>query len=255
MEPQDTAATVAAPKLSSFMTRMTNVFASPSELYTEVAALPVQKSSWVIPFVFSLLLAFIITYVLYSNESLRHQIYDIQMRGVEKAVQEGRMTETQAERVREQMEGSGPTMFMLIGGGFAVVMVTLTFFGAALFLWLATKFGLKAAAGYSKFLEVSGLASLIAILGTIVLVLMMNAFDSLYASPSLALAVLDSYDSQNKLHVVMSSLNVFSIWEVAVLGLGLSKISGKSTSAGMGVAFGLWILWVVISTLLGLGIR
>jgi hypothetical protein len=50
-------------------------------------------------------------------------------------------------------------------------------------------------------------------------------------------------------------LNIFTLWESAVIGIGLAKLSGKSTGMSMGVVFGLWLIWVLISSSLGWGGR
>ncbi len=255
MEQQEPQIMAENPSSSSLTERITGIFTSPNEIYGEVASLPVQSSSWVVPYVSSLILALIVTYTLFSNESLRHQIYDMQAQKMEKAVQEGKMSASQMEKAREQMEGSGPGIFLAIGSVSAMVMISVMLFGGTLALWLAAKFTLKAGAGYSKMLEVFGLASVIGILGSIVTILLMYVFDSLYASPSPALAILDSYDHNNKLHGLLSSLNVFSIWEAGVIGVGLSKISGKSTGTGLGVAYGLWGLWVIVAVMFSFGLR
>ena len=240
---------------SSLSTRLMNVFTAPTELYSEVAKTPVQKSSWVAPYLLSILLTILFIIALYANESLRHQTYDLQLQGMQKAVEQGQMTQAQFDQARDRMEGSGPVLFVVFGGIPAAVVVSILFFGAALVLWLAAKFGLKATAAYQKLLEVYGLASFIGILGVIVTLLMMYAFDSLHATPSAALAVLNSFDHTNKLHIFLSHLDVFTLWQTALVGVGVSKISGKSLGAGMGVAYGLWLIWAIVATLVGIGMR
>jgi hypothetical protein len=240
---------------SSLSTRLMNVFTAPTELYTEVAKTPIQRSSWVVPYVISILLAFLFIIALYANESLRQQAYDVQIQTMQKALEQGQMTQAQFDQARDRIEGSGPVLFVVFGGIPAAVVLSILFFGAALALWLAAKFGLKATAGYQKLLEVYGLASFIGILGVIATLLTMYAFDSLHATPSAALAVLNSFDHTNKLHIFLSHLDVFTLWQTALVGVGISKISGKSLGAGMSVTYGLWLIWAVIATLLGIGIR
>lgn len=240
---------------SSLITRATNVFASPSELYSEVAAQPVKASSWSIPLVISLVLAVIFTFSLYNNPSLRQQIYDSQERNWKQAVAQGKMTQDQYEQFSNGMESSGPTMFMLIGGGAAVLTISVFFFGLALVVWLIVKFGLKASASYGKMLEVLGLGSFISIVATLVTLLLMNAFNTMYATPGGSLLIMSSFDPTSVLHRFIASINIFTIWEVVVLGIGISKISGKTTGVGIGIMGGLWIVWVILSSWLGLGMR
>jgi hypothetical protein len=247
--------TIQIPAPSSFMTRATNVFASPTDLYNEVAAQPVKASSWSVPFVVSLLLALVFTFSLYNNPSLRQQIYDSQERSMKQAVAEGKMTQDQFEQVSSGMESSGPMMFMLFGSGIALVSISIFFFGAALLMWLIAKVGLKASASYGKILEVLGLGSIIGIVGTFITLLLMNVFNTMYATPSGSLFIMSSFDPTSTLHRFIAATNIFTIWEVVILGIGISKVSGKPSSVGIGCMAGLWIVWVILSALLSLGMR
>ncbi len=243
------------PTVTSFMTRAANVFASPAELYSEVATQPVKASSWSIPYIVSMLLALVFTYALFSNPILRQQIYDMQERTWKEQVASGKMTQGQYEQMTNGMESSGPVMFMIIGGGTSVIMISLVFFGLALIVWLIVRVGLKATASYGKILEILGLASIISIAGTIVTLLLMNAFNSMYATPGASLLILSSFDPASTAHRFIAAVNIFTIWESVISGLGIAKISGKPYSVGVGVMVGLWVIWVIVSSLLGLGVR
>jgi hypothetical protein len=247
--------TPAQPQISSFFSRVTNVFASPGELYGEVAVTPVQRSSWLIPLLCSLLLAIVFTYALYNNPALRQQIYEIQERAMKEQVTAGKMTSEQYEQITNGMESSGATMFMLIGGTGAALTLTAMFFGISLLLWLLIRFALKSSAGYTKILEVYGLASFIGILGTIITLLTMTLFNSMYATPSGALLVLGTFDPTRFADRLLSSLNVFTIWQVVVLGFGMAAVAGKSRGTAMGMVFGLWVVWVLLSSAMGWGMR
>lgn len=246
---------ISQPTVSTFLSRAADVFSAPGEVYAEVAAAPVQTTSWLLPWLFSLIMGIVFTFALYNNALLRQQIYDMQSDGMKASVAQGKMTQEQFDRATEAMESSGPALFMMIGGGGAVVSLSAIFFGASLAFWLVAKFALGFAGSYSKALEVFGLASLIGLLGSIVTLLMMNVFNSFYAQPAPSLLVMDTFDHSNKLHRLFSSLNVFTIWQVAVLGIGIGKISRKTAGAGIGIAFALWGLWVIVSVSFGWGMR
>jgi hypothetical protein len=243
------------PEATSLMTRITNVFTSPSELYTEVAANPVKTSSWLVPLLISIIIALISIVAIYSNDTLRNQIYEMQSKRMEQMVQEGRMTQEQSNAAVEGMQNTGFGMFLLFGGVSVLFMIVISFFVAALFLWLTSKIGLKFSGKYAKILEIYGLASFIGILGGIITILLMFVLDSMYAAPSPTIFMLNSFDTTNKAHIILAQLNIFTIWQTGIIGLGISKVTNKSIGTGLGVAFGLWILWVIISTLTGIGIR
>lgn len=244
-----------APEATSLMTRVTNVFTSPSELYNEVSVTPVQNSSWLTPLIFSIFMALLFVVAIYFNNDLRSQIYEKQAEALKVQVEKGKLSQEQYEQYVDGMEQSGFGMFIGIGGISAVVMTLVVFFGATLILWLAAKFILKFPGKFTKVLEVFGLASFVGLFGSIITLLMMYTIGSMTATPSPAVMLSDSFDATNKLHVILASLNIFTIWQMGLVGIGISKLTNKSTVTGVSVIYGLWILWIAISTLLGIGMR
>ncbi len=232
---------------SSFMERAVDIFSSPGKVYGEIAALPPQATSWVIPYVLTLLLAVISNIAIFSNPSLQSQAIEPQKEMLQERVQQGKMTQEQATQA-EEMTASGSTMMLVIGSVGAVVVMTAFFFAGALAFWLAAKLFLKCVVTYKKMLEVYGLPMLIGVLGGIVALLLMHLFNSIYARPGGALAIMDHFNRKDITHMMLMQLDVFSVWQMAVLGVGLSKVSGKSTGTGVGLAMGLWVVWVIVMT-------
>lgn len=232
--------------------RILNVFSSPSEAFEGLKEGPSQPMLWVITLVLYIIVTVGFTYTLFSNEELRSQMLDVQARALEEQVEKGTMTQAQADQVRERMENVGLGTFMVIGALPAVVFVCLYFFVGGFFLWLASKLVLKSAVGYMKYVELYGLSAWIGVLGSVVTLLMILATGSLFTTPSAALAVMGSYDPLKSSHRLLTAINVFSIWQVIVVGIGVSKFSGKSVGAGIGIAFALWILWLAVAVPLGI---
>ena len=238
-----------APETASLGDLMMNVFTSPAEAFDGIRQGPPRASGWVIPFLLTILLASAFSYVMFSNETLREQVMEPQRKALQERVDSGQMTQEQADNASEQMSGGG--MMMIFGVIGSAIFISIAFFGAALVLWLAGKFALKSAAGYGKYLELYGLSGWIGILGLLVTILMVVAMNSLYATPSLGLAVFNEYDTSNKMHLVMSSINIFGIWQAVVVGIGLGKLADKPGSTGIAVAMVLWLLWVACAVALG----
>jgi len=67
-------------------------------------------------------------------------------------------------------------------------------------------------APYPKVVEVIGLTFFISTLESIVTALLQYATNSIFMTPSLAAFVSD-FDLQNKFHLVMSKINIFTFWE------------------------------------------
>jgi|WetSurMetagenome_2_1015567.scaffolds.fasta_scaffold19082_1 hypothetical protein len=241
----------ALPSAPSLGNTISDVFASPSEVFQNLKNTAPSLRLWVTPFIATLLIVIISVVMIFTNESLKAEMKDIQGKRIQKMLDEKELTQEQADMAETRAESMGGMMiaFGIIGG---VVFMSAFYFGGALFLWLANKTILKSTVGYEKHLELYGIASWIGVLGSAITVLMMVGLGSMGATPSAALMVLGNFDPTNKLHMLFASLNIFSLWQTAVIGIGLSKLSDKQTSAGMSVAFALWILWVALSILLGI---
>jgi len=240
------------PKISSFFDRASNIFTSPGTVYTEVAAAPVQTSSWLLPFIVSLLFAVLSVIAVSSNATLKEQALEPQRQAMQERVDKGEMTQEQMDQASAMTESAIFTMGF--GSIVAIIVVAVGTFGGTLIFWLVWKLFFKMQAGYKKILEVYGLATLIGLLGSIVTLIMIFLFDSLYASPGGGLLVMNNFDRHNFGHMFLASFNIISIWQMGVVGIGMAKVSGKSQGSSIGIAFVLWIIWIIIQAILG-GLR
>jgi hypothetical protein len=230
----------------SFGDIVMNVFASPAEAFEGIRTSPARGSVWVVPLIVLFLLTIGYTYIMFTNETIKNQIIESQRERVQEQVQAGKITQERADQATQGMEQAGGMMmaFGIIGG---IISVSLVFFVTALVFWLIGKFALKAEGGYGKYLELWGATQWIGALGFVIMILLVMAYNTMYASPSAALAVLSTYTPRDATHRLLSSLNVFSIWQMIVVGIGLSKFSGKPNGVGIGISIGVWIVWVLIS--------
>jgi hypothetical protein len=239
------------PPAPSLGKTITDVFASPSEVFQSLKGTAPTPMLWVVPLIAMFLVVALITVLLFTNETLKVEMREVQSKAIQMKVEQGKLTQEQADQAEARMDSMGGMMivFGIIG---AAIFISAYYFGGALFLWLTNKTILKSTEGYGKHLELYGIASWIGVLGGIITALMMVSLGSMAATPSAALAVMGSYDSTSNLHKLLSAINIFSIWQTAVIGIGLSKLSNKQTGVGMGIAFALWIIWVALSILLGI---
>ncbi|MGB2869461.1 MAG: YIP1 family protein [Bacteroidota bacterium] len=228
-----------------------NVFASPGEVFTDLRGKEPRTSLWIAPLLVSLLMVVLFSYVFSSNETFRGQLIEAQTKALQKAVEEGKITQQLADQQADRMQNMG-SMFLVFGIVFGAIFAVVFFFGGGLFLWLGGKLVLKSPAAYGKYLEVYGISAWIGALGAIVTLMMMIGLNTMYASPSASLAVLSTYDFSSNTHKFLSALNVFSLWQTAVVGIGLAKLSEKSTGMAMGLVFGMWVVWVVAAVFLGI---
>ncbi|MFH0988547.1 MAG: YIP1 family protein [bacterium] len=235
---------------ASFSDIVINVLTSPQDAFEGIKGTASRVGLWFIPLLLLIILAGVSFSVMMTNETLKEQFMEAQKQAVQASVESGRMTQAQADQQAEGMAQMGG-IFLAIGLVGIVITLSLIFFGAALFLWLMGKFVLKAPDGYSKYLELYGLSTWIGVLGIIVNVLMMIGLNTIYASPSAALAVYANYNPLDLTHRLLSTLNIFSIWQMVIVGIGLAKLSNKSITFGVAASCILWLLWVAGSQALG----
>ena len=248
---EGTTAAPAAPEVTGFTTRLTNVFTSPGELFDEIAAVPVQTTSWLIPWLVLMALIVVATFTVFNNPSLRQQAYDIQTRKLSEMVAQGKMTQDMMDRQVSGMENSGPGLFIAIGAGSRIFIMTLVLFFGALLYWLGARIVLKYRGGYKKILEVAGISWSVGILGAIVTILLLIVMNSLFATPSPALLLGDSFNPASFSHRLLAGITVFGIWETVLIGMGLAKVAGKPAGGGMAIAFTLWAIGVCLGAYTG----
>ena len=157
-------------------------------------------------------------------------------------VQAGQLTQQQADQQKEMAEKfMGPTVMKISGSVAAVFWSFARVFLWALVLWLLGMWLLRVRFGYLKAVEIAGLAGMIGALGTLVKLLLQVNLSNLMSSPSLALAV-KTFDPKNPWHLVLAGLNVFDLWELGLLALGLARLAGVQFARAALPVFGGWVL-------------
>jgi len=86
-----------------------------------------------------------------------------------------------------------------------------------------------------------GLCTMIGVLGGVVTLLVIVATGNMYMTLSPALLVRD-FNMENKVHLLLASLNAITIWYIGVLSVGLSKLTGRSFGAAALWLYGGWIV-------------
>jgi hypothetical protein len=243
---------IPAPKAQDLGSIIMNVFSSPVDAFSGMRESDSRPSLWLLPLLIMVIFVGMMTYVLASNEVFHQQILDAQIQTMNEMVAQGKMTQEQATQASDRLQSTGTGMFMAFGIVFGSIFVALYYFLGSLFLWLGAKVILKSTAGYGKHLEVYGTANWIGILGGIVTLMLMYAMNSMYASPSASLSVVSHYDVTDKMHKLLSALNIFSLWQAVVIGIGLSKLADRKLQTGIVLAIVLWAIWIPLSIYLNI---
>ena len=171
-----------------------------------------------------------------------------QAKGMDKLVQAGKLNRADADRALEMVGRF--TLPVLIVTMPIVSFVRVFWWG--LVLWLLGLWFLKVRFQFLKALEVAGLATMIIVLGTVVAFLLTINLSRLFATPSLGLLVSD-FDATRKSHLMLGAANVFSIWVVGVMSVGLARLAGVPFLRAAWIVFGYWVAQQLFFIFCGLG--
>jgi hypothetical protein len=230
-----------------------NIYAAPGDVFDEIRTSKPSTANWLVPLLLTCLVGVIYSFAVFSQQNILHSMREAQEKAMQKQVDAGKMTKQQADQalaVSEQF--MGPTLMKAFGSVGAVVANCVMLFLAALLIWLLGRWALKNRFPYLKAMEVAGLAGAINILGGIVAMLLAVVMGNLAMSPGPVLLV-HEFDPANKVHVFLSQLNVFMIWYIALLSLGLAKLCQTGFGKAAIWLFGLWAALVAVIVLPGWG--
>lgn len=241
------------PPATSLAARLLNVFATPGEVFDEVKAAPSTASNWLVPAIIFAIVGVLTAFVMFSQPAIVQKIHEQQVQAMDKMVKDGKMSQADADKgLAIADKFTGPAMLKIFGSVGAVVGSFVRLFWWALALWLSAKLVLKVNVGYLKAAEVAGLATMIAVLGGIVTLLLIVNLGKMIATPSLALAVGD-FDLKNKNHLLLGAVNVFSFWFIGVTACGLSRLAGVPFARALVAVMGFYILQELLFIFTGLG--
>lgn len=230
----------------SWSDKFVGIFSSPGEVFDAIRRSPVANSNWVIPTVVLALVGAILGFVVISNPSIYDQIQRVASEQMEKsfqkAIADGRMTQEQADQARGQAESFGATGIRISAVAAPLFVPFFSLFAWSLVYWLLGKGVMKATSPYLKVAEVYGLTNFIALLGGVITTIMMIGMDSFSATPSASLFV-GEFSATNSWHRLAAAFNVFTIWQLAVVGIGLARIFEREAAKVLVLVFALWLLW------------
>ncbi len=249
MEQQPTSTEAVSQKERSAFSLLLNMYAAPGEVFDTIKSSPKRSALWVIPVTLTIILGIFFTFVVFSDPAIQSQLRDRMEKQVEDQIASGQIPPERADAAREQMASmAGGTMFKIFGSLGVIVFTFASILVVSLVMLLVGKISFKAAAPYGKVMEVVGASTMINnVLGTIVTMLVMLAMGSMYATPGLALLI-SGFDPNNKVHVLLSAVNIFSIWYLAVLSVGVGKLFNGTTGKAAVWVVGLWVVWTLLTT-------
>lgn len=231
------------------------VFTEPGETFMAVKQ-SAKKNYWILPIILVVIISIISTFLVMRDEDLVSEIQTKQKKAMnerfDKMVKEGTITREQADQQMEQAQKfTSASMMMIFGLVFSVFGVFIFFFLKALIYWGGLKI-FKGSAGYQDILNVLGLSAIItaiqlivdSVLAVVMGKLMVNIGPVLLVSP-------ESVGSS--MYTFIANFDLINIWYLVVVSIGLSKVSELKSSITFPLVFGLWMIWVLLTSFGPLG--
>jgi hypothetical protein len=229
----------------SLAARLLNVFAIPGEVFACVRASRISIGNWLLPALLLVLAAVVTAFVVVSQPGFQRQIRDFterQAKALDEQVKAGKVKQPDADHAMAftraiTTPSSLKSLCSLAAAAVAIVRV----FWWGFILWLLGRAFLKVRFGYFKALEVAGLGLMINVLGAVVMLLLMVNLPRLFSSPGLAFAMSD-FDTSRQSPLLVGVANVFSIWLLGVLSVGLAKPAGVPFFRAAWFVFAAWAI-------------
>ena len=223
--------------------RVVDTFIEPSKTFSDIK----RNQSWWLPFLILAVLGYIFCGVAVQHvgwESMTTNVLKSSPRNAER-LEKG----TPAEQAQMLTVTKGFIEGFMIGGPVVVLAVSALF---ALLLWGGFAFVLGGTTNYKEMFAVSIFAALPNALNSIIAIVTVfvsdpQTYNLNLPSPANLAYFLDP-TSAGWLISIGKSLDIFSLWSLALAGFGGAIVSRVKPARGILMVFGVWVLYVLIKT-------
>lgn len=239
--------------------KLINILTAPSEVFFQIRE-RVSWIDWVIPVLVAILLMGSANIVRAPyNKVIAKSAIEAQR---DKFVKDDMTTEQKQnlnqrfdEQIQKQNDRLSPPMVYPVSYGRQLIATLLSVLILAGLYYFAGNTILGGQAQYGKLLAVVTLPQMVTALQG-VYQMVMTAVIGQVDIPS-SLAVLTGYSTldifqldrtQQALYTLLSHFDVFTIWRLILFVIGFQIIYKVSKGKAVGVVFGFWVLWIVITT-------
>jgi len=88
----------------SLGSRLLNVFATPGDVFQEVKNSPPSTANWLVPAIILLVVSWVSLWLIFSQDSIKHQLSEITEQAIQKQIERTHMSEQQADQARAMGE-------------------------------------------------------------------------------------------------------------------------------------------------------
>jgi hypothetical protein len=233
------------PSAISLAARLLNVFAIPGEVFAGVKASRVYIGNWLVPALLLTLVGVLSAVVVVSQPGFQRQMHELTQRygkAVDQQVKAGKVKQADADLGTAVLRAATtPVALKSLWAIAGALAGAARVFWWGLILWLLSRLVFKVRVTYPKALEVAGLALMVNLLGTVVILLLVVNLPQLFAMPDAGLAVSD-FDTGQESLLLVGVATAFLLWLLGLLAIGLSKLAGVPFPRAAWFVFAAWVL-------------
>ncbi len=239
------------PQQLTQMDAISGIFTEPGNTFETIKNYP-KRNYWLLPVIILVVTSVVSSFLFFSDAELVGKMMDKQKQQLrermQESVKEGKMSQEQAndaiEKAEKFMDPSG-LFFKITGIAGAVVAPFLMLFVLSVIYMLILKM-FKANFEFVNILNVVGLSLIISAVGGIIAIVLSIILGDL---SSVGLSLFLKADAVgDTLHALFMKLDVFSIWFYILVAIGLTKVANIKPVISYSIVFGLWIIWLAVTT-------
>jgi len=234
------------------MDAVSGIFTEPGNTFETIAKFP-KRNFWLLPVLILVVTSIVSSFLFFTDAELVGKMMDKQKMKMRESMQEkvksGKMTQEQANNAIEQAEkfmDPNGLFFKITGVAGAVISPFVMLFLLAVIYMLFLK-AMKADFEFTNVLNVVGLSLMISAIGSVLGIVISIIMGDLN---SIGLSLIFKADTVgDTIHALLMKMDIFTIWFYVLVAIGLVKVSRIKPAVSYGFVFGLWVLWLLVSTL------
>jgi hypothetical protein len=222
--------------------RVVDTFLAPSKTFTDI----LRSANWIVPFVILIALSYAVTFALGKQVGF-DRIAENQVAASPKAQEQmAELTpEARAQRMKISVAATKYVSYaypvFILGAGALIALV----------LWASFNFGLGAQTKFGQVLAVWMYASLPKVLASVLMIVTLfvgNNQESFDVNHPVG-TNLGYYmtDSANWLRTLLTWFDLFGLWSLALLVIGMAVIAKKSIAQSTAVVVGWWLICLLFA--------
>ncbi len=234
----------------SAITRLVQALIKPKAAYDGLPTEPNKTPYWVVPVL--ILTAISILVIIIGQDVFMGAIQDQQAKGMQQAVEQGRMTQDQADQFMSNM-GNSP-IFLVSFYAIALLGPILTVVISALVFWLVGRFTAseegKPLTTFPAMLAVLGVASAVSIIESLVGSGIVLGTGSIQYGVDLQTAF-GMVGQTSFLPALLKKFNLFTLWWLVVVAVGCSTLWRVRFQKAFAAVGGTWLVYTLIAVGIG----